>query len=97
MTRNVYAVKERLNRELEGILDPEIQPSRYALLMSGLLLDALRSIEQVEKERDAAVDVIMAIEDVVYEAKSAAVDDVPYLTPVVNITKIEKALGRETV
>jgi uncharacterized protein (UPF0335 family) len=91
----VYAVKERLNWEIERTLNGVVARSRSELLTAGLLLDALRSIEQVEKERDAAVDVIMAVEDVVYHAKSAAVDAVPYLTPIVNITKIEKALGRE--
>lgn len=95
MAYNVERVKAKLNQKIEAILSLDAGASRAQIIDCGLFLEALRSIEQVEREYREAVDVIMAVEDLVFLTKEAAAADVPYLTPVVNITKIEKALGRE--
>jgi hypothetical protein len=98
MTQNIYLVKEELETRVNEILLAGDRSSRTEILEAGLMHKALRSIQQLEKERDDAVDLIVAVEDVLYAAKSRTGQEesaVDRLSPLVNIAKIERALGRE--
>lgn len=98
MRYDVHAVKEKLVGRIDvialnGSATPELVDE------AALLYGALHSIEQVEKERDTAVDVILAVEDTIYAARTGSDSDEEWstdrLSPLVNIAKIETALGRK--